>query len=137
MNNLIEVKNAELVGPALNWAVAKAEGLDFEPCFYRHGKKWLIHVVRDGYNPERKVYEFSPSTDWSQGGPLVDKYSIELWPTRHGGNRAELWIDKVDGGADRGVAVGETCLIAICRAIIMAKLGPVVEVPAQLLEVSP
>lgn len=129
MDEKIELKTEELTGPALDWAVAKVEGLDFEPYFYRHGNHWVIQVVRDGYNPERKVYWFYPSTDWSHGGPLIEKY------------RPEFEVDDkyryvscfLQG---RFLVRGETYLIAACRAIVAANLGDVVQVPIGLVRES-
>ena len=43
MSAMFEVKTADLIGPALDWAVAQVEALDFEPYFYRHGLS-LIHI---------------------------------------------------------------------------------------------
>lgn len=137
---MIEVKTADLIGPALDWAVAKAEGLDHTIYFYRYGGYWVVPVVKDGYNPERKVDWFSPSTDWSQGGPLIEKYTIALESADADPGADWRWNARFecDGAGHTGTPkCGSTPLIAACRAIVAAKLGDVVQVPAELLEKSP
>lgn len=123
MKEMIEVKAADLIGPALDWAVAKAEGWDFDNYFYRHGSYWVIQVVREGYNPERKVYWFTPSTDWSQGGPLIEAHVTALNQT----GTHTWWAHSEDR-----LGEGDTALIAACRAIVAAKLGEAVSIPAEL-----
>lgn len=57
---------------------------------------------------EERYSEFSPSTNWSQCGPLIEKYWIGI----EGGS---AWLWKGDKCIGR---TGETPLIAACRAII-------------------
>lgn len=121
MSKMIEVKTADLIGPALDWAAAKADG--------RH------YVINAGF-----FNNCRPSTDWSHGGPLRDKYSVALYDVTQGKVAATLrrgmdehWIDESEYDAD---ATGSTALIAMCRAIVRAKLGDTVQVPAELVEVS-
>jgi len=124
----MKIKTSELIGAQLDWAVAKAEALNFEPYFYKHGQYWVIKVVRDGYNPERNVYWFSPSTDWSQGGPLIEKFRPVI--VYHNGP------DETPMAATReqspNFMAGDTVLIAAMRAIVAAKLGEEIEVPEEL-----
>lgn len=144
MTDMIEVKTADLIGPALDWAVAKAEGLDFEPYFYRHGAYWVMQVVREGYNPERKVYWFSPSTDWSYGGHLVDKLlKTGQWEIVQGIGVGEVMVQNynmeclpVNGESFDHESMcfeSDSLLIAACRAFVAAKLGVVVSVPKELM----
>ena len=104
---MIEVKTADLIGPALDWAVAKADGWDFSKEYYR--------IMVQGY---------CPSTDWSQGGPLIDKHNAY----HHRDQRGQItaWVEGFRSYK------GETRLIAACRAIVAAKLGDVVQVPEEL-----
>jgi hypothetical protein len=118
--NMIEVKTADLIGPALDWAVAKAEkGYEIDMSF--------IHVD-EGSAP---FYCFSPSNRWDQGGPLIEKYIARLDQVRD--TRPEKFIASTCGWPI-GEQRGETILIAACRAIVAAKLGDVVSVPAELVQ---
>ena len=54
----MKVKTADLIGPALDWAVAAAD-------------KRIILIFDDSYS-------FTPSVLWSQGGPIIEQREIEL-----------------------------------------------------------
>lgn len=56
------IKAADLTGPALDWAVAKAAG----------------HVLDCDEGAEisglpAKVWHWAPSENWSQGGPIIER----------------------------------------------------------------
>lgn len=135
MSRMTEVKTAELSGPALDWAVAEAEGIQR----FVMGNDWPGNsVVNDAADSERVVIcnlvgrlvvarggwsgEWKPSSDWSQGGPLIDKRRMSF----------------EDGVADYyavcagGEGYGPTHLVAACRSIVSAALGDTVQVPSEL-----
>lgn len=122
--NMIEVKTAELSGSALDWAVAKAVPQKHWPVILG-GKVYL--------DTDYDHIPYSPSTDWSQGGPLIQKHGCDLnciapancW-------EANCWDDLVPTPGLH-LQEAETPLIAACRAIVAAKLGDVVQVPAELI----
>lgn len=120
--NIIEVKTADLIGSALDWAVAKADGLPLseEAC-----QDDFILIGTGCGDLER----FSPSTDWSQGGPLIEKYRMHFLKAADG-YAAYYLPDSVRPAFYRN---GGTHLIAACRAIVAAKLGDVVQIPSELL----
>ena len=99
------MKTSELTGAALDWAVAKCEG-------YR-----LDLVPEDGY---------TPSTDWAQGGPIIEREVIDLVSPL--GCPTTSWV------ASRGriYANGPTPLMAAMRCYVASKLGDEVEVPDEL-----
>ena len=144
--SMIKVKTADLIRSALDWAVAEAEGIQR----FVMGNDWPGNsVVADAADKDRVVIcnligqlvvarggwsnGWSPSTDWSQGGPLIDKYAVKVehFPgetiaskanARVAMNRTAYWQS------------GPTPLVALCRAIVAAKLGDVVSVPAELIQ---
>lgn len=71
MSEMIEVKASELIGAALDWAVSKVEGVDVVIIGPAYGCGWRLmsHSIAGA---------FRPSTDWSQGGPLIDKYHMDF-----------------------------------------------------------
>jgi hypothetical protein len=107
------MKTNELQGAALDWAVAKCEGLkDFDIenlCFY-----------------DDEGISFEPSCVWSQGGPIIEREGISL-EFRPMGSMFE-WIafcgEEFEGG--------ETALIAAMRCYVASKLGVEIEVPDEL-----
>ena len=119
----MKIKTSELTGAALDWAVANCEGR--EPSHYKG-------VVRATAHPDcpNSPPIFGPvlnySSDWSQGGPIVERERI-TWT----GQSAR--ICKFDGKNYTNTEVfGPTPLIAAMRCYVASKLGDEVEVPDSL-----
>lgn len=111
MSQFVEVKTADLTGPALDWAVAISQG--------GVASERFVWELPDGV---RFYGRYSPSTDWSVGGPLWDEWATSM-------EHYDGWCVAVIGGD----AQGPTKLISLCRAIVAAKLGDVVQVPTALI----
>lgn len=122
MSELIEVKTSELTGAALDWAVAQVEGV---PCYTDPNSPQKTQFVDDEHCPFGR-YIYSPRQNWAQCGPLLISYRVQVSPVRRG-----QWLAMNDAGDFRSGSP----LTAICRAIVAAKLGDVVLVPAVLVEV--
>jgi len=124
--NTVEVKTADLIGRALDWAVAEVIQ---KPVAIIGGVVMLQNSSGDF------VREFSPSTNWSQCGPLIEKYGLGIakfyepidGPIDVGYEWAALWRD------DSARMDGPTPLIAACRAIVAHDIGDTVMVPAELI----
>lgn len=122
------MRTAELSGAALDWAVAKCEGL---LCFgYRtDGKRFAVE------DSDGQVEGFMPATNWEQGGAIIERegisicnleanaWEVEGWTASKG----ELWSPSDDGW------VSPTPLIAAMRCYVASKLGDEVELPEELL----
>lgn len=146
LSGMIEVQCGDLVGPALDWAVAKSASVPmFEmghdgnwPGNYEVTKATQVEpaVIRDlmgklWFEASLRAVPWSPSTDWAQGGPLIQAQQIELeWD---GVDDKALWWKAAHQDIVQ-FQIGETPLIAACRAIAAAHLGEVVSVPAELVE---
>lgn len=105
---------SELEGAGLDWAVGVAQGNPMATP--------ASDVVWSEYHGA-----YSPSTNWSQGGPLIDEYRMLVCPPEE----TDQWDASVNG--DYEMHYGSTALIALCRAIVAAKLGKEVSIPASLL----
>ena len=125
------MKTSELTGAALNWAVAKCEGLPKAvdssgldgPVIVCGFEQEVLHSQhRKGQ--EWKAYQ--PSTDWSQGGPIIEREGIELLCESLG----FCWVAIPQKGPEWR---GPTPLIAAMRCYVASKLGAEVDVP-ELLE---
>ena len=103
------MKTSELQGAALDWAVATCEGFTWEQGDFDAGE----------YGPG-----FKPSTDWAQGGPIIERERIELRGDGDGG-----WIAHDNLNPEQK---GPTPLIAAMRCYVASKLGEEVEIPAEL-----
>lgn len=99
----MKIRTSELKDQALDWAVAYADGL------VDLGGKLNIN---GGY---------TPSTNWSQGGPILQNHISELIDCGEGG-----WEACCNGTYG---ATGSTALEAVCLAYCASKLGDEVEVP--------
>lgn len=112
---LVEVKTAELIGPALDWAVATIES--------------ETEHVQFSALPSSQHY-YAPSRKWAQGGPLIEKHRIS---TEAPGVSSGFWTASMPGSALMGVCQGPTPLVAGCRRLVREHLGDVVQVPKELL----
>lgn len=118
MSEAVEVNAADLVEEALDWAVAQATGSE------------AAIVFGALFTDESCGSSYSPSTDWRQGGPLVERYNIDFSHTPSG-IVAALGYGSV-GGVHQAKN-GHTMLIAAMRCLVTASLGDTVLVPAELL----
>jgi hypothetical protein len=114
------MKTSELTGAALDWAVAKCEGV-------------LMRWERSTH--DEAPLEYSPSTDWAQGGPIIVREGIGIWWATHfvdgeGDEYGNHWYAE-DKGGDH-VQTGATPLIAAMRCYVASKLGDEVELPEEL-----
>ena len=120
MTDLIEVRVSNLVGAALDWAVAMAESV---PVFVDH-QGWVRKLPDD-------TSAWRPSWNWSQGGPLLDKHHASAHYQAH---LADAQFRYSAGPAGSGFwCYGPTVLIAFCRSLVKAKLGDTVQVPKELM----
>lgn len=130
MSDLIEVKTADLQGWQLAWAVAVAEELDPYLVGPHYGNPWRVFRIQHG---EALKWErlYNPHEDWALGGPLIEKYAamVRGFPNQMYETLAIARV-RIDGAL--AWRSGQTPLIALCRAIISAKLGDTVQVPKEL-----
>ena len=107
------MRTNELSGAALDWAVAKCEKPEWL------GNQAEVYVLKAG---------FHPSTDWAQGGPIIERERLSLTPR---GGYWDCYVhDRLfeDDGSDH-YSMGETPLIAAMRCYVASKLGDEVELP--------
>ena len=98
----------------LDLQVARAIGwTQWGPCDGLHWQDMDGNHTRDGT-------PFTPSTEWSDAGPLVTEYNIDLERCWRGESRGFWWKAGYAGDVDSG----PTPLIAICRAVIAAEAKP-------------
>jgi hypothetical protein len=108
---------ASLEGAALDWAVAKCLPDDTVRIYFEEetGEKLFLD--------DWEVPEFSPSTDWAQGGPIIEREKMTLEWT------GEDWMAYIRHDEEY---FGPTPLIAAMRCFVASKLGEEVELPNEL-----
>jgi hypothetical protein len=99
-------KTNKLTGAALDWAVAKCEGM--EGAFLA--------------NP------YSYSTNWIFGGPIIEREKLDVFCSD------VIWGSAWDRHPNV-VCTGETPLIAAMRCYAASKLGGEIEIPKELTNV--
>lgn len=118
---------SELIGHALNRAVAKALGwIDYPNDSIERGSKWHCDPENAPFGRVMWKENFSPSTNWSQGGPIIEREKIDVFSTSNG----NLWCAQSDVRVFNGY--GPTPLIAAMRCYVASKLGDEVEIPEEL-----
>jgi Protein of unknown function (DUF2591) len=111
----VKTKTSELIGLALEWAVASIECPDDMPALLISG-------------------DFEFSTAWAQGGPIIEREGIAVvkfyepvdGPVSDGCEWAALTLD------DSTRRDGPTPLVASMRCYVASKLGDEVDVPDEL-----
>lgn len=117
------MKTSDLTGAALDWAVAKCiVGNAMSRLRVRNGRPDLLW---DGGEPNGPRLPTEFSTDWSQGGPIIERENIALYPHGDGTYEAEVFLNPKRGA-------GPTPLIAAMRCFVASKLGDEVDVPEEL-----
>jgi hypothetical protein len=116
----MKVKTLDLIGPTLDWAVAKCEGVDVE--YVNDGiTKCLLH---------RPGGRYAPATDWAQGGSIIESQRIYVKP--NSGNKEWRSYVLIDWEGIAWSHFGPTPLIAAMRCYVASQMGDVVEVPDEL-----
>lgn len=105
------MKTSELVGPALDLAVAKA-WQSVSPAAYL-----LTTHAKGG---------FRPSTDWAQGGPMIEREGIRIHRSLTGN-----WWAGSEAQPSRPLE-GPTPLIAAMRCYVANQLGDEIDIPPEI-----
>ncbi len=114
----MKAKTFELFGAVLDWAVAKCEGENsVAACYYDDNNTplWLD----EAHEPEWK-----PSTDWAQGGPIIEREGISLEFSNGD------WFAKYETSAIQYFSYSP--LLSAMRCYVASKLGEEVEIPEEV-----
>ena len=96
----MKIKTNELNGDALDWAVARCEGIK----------------LNEGNTLSNDCDVYAPSTDWAQGGQIIEREKMRVAYNFD----EHIW----EAGWDCHVkGWGDTPLIAAMRAYVASKLG--------------
>ena len=130
------MKTSELIGPALDYSVAKCEAVTLAE-HIEGNYSWLEHEVTGNW------VTYSPSTDWSQGGPIICREITKVFRNVSGTWSAMILKDVPIPPEDRGTSLaltrraqwngaGPTPLIAAMRCLVASRIGDEVEIPEEL-----
>lgn len=131
----MKIKTSELIGAALDWAVAVCDGYE---CQFEDevSGPWL--VPQEGFlHDEKPLSRYSPSTNWAQGGPLLEEELMQVFNYAKSSPNEPWFVEKKHFGrhhkAGRSYAEGPTILIAAMRCLCASRLGDEVEIPKDLM----
>lgn len=118
----MKIKVAEAIGPTLDRLVTKCEGVFWSDNGYF---VWKTTDAPDRYSKEAPSY----STDWAQGGPLIEGERVWIAPEIGKEGAGNAWSAVSLTGQ---VAFGPTALVAAMRCYVASKLGDEVDIPEEL-----
>lgn len=113
----MKIKTSDLIGKPLDWAVAKCEGFELT-C----SKSGIYFAGSDEI--------CSYSTDWSQGGPIIEREKISVECKHDGWWVASYQYNYSDD--KEYLSIAHTPLIAAMRCFCASRLGDEVDVPEEL-----
>lgn len=132
-----------LSGAALNWAVAMCES----QIVFWNGKDKALYCGngKPNFMGYKGDHEYSPSTNWTQCGPIIEQESIFIVREKAGHLGRRLWA--ATSGRNQAVGISEesiklyrdhftfgpTPLIAAMRCYVTSKVGTIIEIPKELL----
>lgn len=120
MSTTKPIKVTDLSGPALDWAVAKCEGVKIDR--FPEAPRSLF------YGPCFAKYK--PSSDWSLAGPIIEREKIDTLAHLIHGQWVAVYVVT---GEEPWEFRGPTPLIAAMRCYVASRLGDTVEIPEGLI----
>jgi hypothetical protein len=109
-----KIKVSEATERQIDWLTAWCTGVSWDVAFKGH-------------------YTYKPSTDWSQGGPIVERERISIdYMAGAGDAGLDVWVATRIEGPAFSEEQGPTPLIAAMRCYVISHLGEEVEIPEEL-----
>jgi hypothetical protein len=95
-------------------------------------RDWAVEQIEKPHNPDAQETilkfgksSFSPSTNWAQGEPIIERKRIQIRPMR--GNEWDAYY-----GQFGCTGTAPTPLIVAMRCYVSSKLGNIIEIPDNL-----
>lgn len=129
-----KIKVSEATNIQLDWLVAKcaAQANNHSYVITPAGKLFINSPLK---RPDR-LGAYFPSTNWSQGGPIIERERINLNQFQvHKGSVSNYFWEATSGYEDEPnyqIVYGPTLLIAAMRCYVISKLGAEVKVPDEI-----
>lgn len=141
----MKIKIQNLSGSALDWAVANCEGLSIKLDPLGSGNPengghwiWDENETISKYKYSKIGSSYSPSTDWAQGGLIIEreKITVQTDPTDPHPEQWSAYLRAnlfTNDGSDC-FRDGSTPLIAAMRCYVASKIGETIEIPKELIK---
>ena len=128
------MKTSDLIGPALDYLVAKCEGETLSQA------SLAFQIKEHGCLQRPHLGSWKPSTSWAQGGVILEREGIDLYcnvvaqPHKTDPSwRVGSWRARICSMSRNGeMFYAPTPLIAAMRVFVASRLGDEVDVPEEL-----
>lgn len=129
----MKIKVSEATKLQINWLVASIEFDAGNICVkaFIPGHSYVL-VFHEADAPEKGGVEWAPSTDWSQGGPIIEREDICFVSKKFLNDPERQQLAWLPGDSIMSGQFGPTKLVAAMRRYVASKLGDEVEVPDEL-----
>lgn len=137
----MKIKVSETTPRQLDWLVATIEGFtNLRKNPHRFNDSLIMTPPREAYGPVH-LADYSYSTNWAQGGPIIEREEIWWSPNDDAVSEQDIWwclsthdpVTREEQGLMEQVeGLGPTLLIAAMRCYVASKLGDEVEIPEEL-----
>lgn len=117
------MKTSELTGDALDWAVAKCEGITPIAVKKKYSEGYILYSIPASTVP------LEYSSKWAQGGPIIEREKISVLDANGCWGARKTYWDNSQSSRDY---FGTKPLIAAMRCYVASKLGDTVEIPDEL-----
>lgn len=115
------MRTADLAGAPLDYWTARAEGVPAADLELRANGTLCVRNIRGTPGKIAAVQVLDYSTNWALTGPLLTMHEMHLTYLTNNEDYGPAWM--INYGDD----IGDTPLIAICRAVVRAAFGDEVE----------
>ncbi len=126
---MLKIKVSEATGHVLDGLVAIANGGVFHMRQYAGRDPGpMFRAIQWEYD-WIELANYSPSTDWNEGGPLIERECMDILCLAGGddGWQCDKYLH-----TERVTYYGPTPLIAAMRCFVASKLGDEIEIPEEL-----
>lgn len=122
----MKIKLSEATPIQINWLVAKCEGIEL------NSQGLYNRLLVDGHmsRGQEMLAPYRPTTDWAQGGPIIEREEIDLNCYESPKTGVGWWSAEITG--TQAKAKAHTPLIAAMRCYVASKLGDEVKIPEEL-----
>ena len=134
----MKIRTQDLIGPALDWAVAKCQNIKVSVRFCKKENEpykyvWFQTQEYSPFTDDLVWVIYSPSKTWSQAGPIIDREKITL-DYDFDGQGLSLWTARkyAFDGTLLWAESGDSPLIAAMRCFVACRLGDEVDIPEEL-----
>ena len=130
----MKIKTADLIGPALDWAVGVAASMPIHVSKQTKFPTFNKVLCRMGDDDSTDFRAYTPSSNWSQGGPIIEREMINV-KSNLARMREHPEYDWWADCPEKRICVsfnGPTPLVAAMRCYCCSKLGNEVDVPDEL-----